>query len=345
MKPSLLAVVLFAAAASPAFSSEEDVLTNRALLALVKPLPEVADSASNPVTEEKVALGRMLFHEARLSLTRKNSCNSCHNLKTYGVDNAQFSTGDAGGKGGRNSPTVFNAALHIAQFWDGRAADVEEQAKGPVLNPVEMAMPSADYVIEVLRSIPGYAGHFARAFPDDAEPITYDNFGRAIGAFERTLLTPSRFDAFLKGDERALTREEKIGLNHFLGAGCVTCHNGPAIGGQLYQKIGLVKPWPELKDEGRSAVTGVETDKYFFKVPSLRNIAKTGPYLHDGSVSDLSQLTAMMAEHQTGRTLGAEEVAAIVAFLGTLTGEIPDELTAVPELPADGPKTPKPSKG
>jgi cytochrome c peroxidase len=325
-------------------AAEEDVLTNRALLALLKPLPEVVDSKDNPVTEEKVQLGRKLFHDTRLSLTRKNSCNSCHNLETYGVDNQQFSTGDAGGKGGRNSPSVFNAAVHISQFWDGRAKDVEEQAKGPVLNPVEMAMPDAEYVIKVLKSIPGYVDEFAKAFPADKDPISYDNFGKAVGAFERKLMTPSRIDTYLKGDESALTADELGGLNEFLGAGCATCHNGPAIGGQLYQKLGLVKPWPELKDTGRHEVTKKESDKYLFKVPSLRNTAKTGPYLHDGSIKDLKKLTAMMAEHQLGRTLDEKQVESIVTFLKTLTGELPKDLIAKPELPADGPETPKPKK-
>ena len=282
--------------------------------------------------------------ERRLRSSRNNSCNSCHNLQTYGVDNEQFSTGDAGGKGGRNSPSVFNAAVHVSQFWDGRAADVEEQAKGPVLNPVEMAMPDADAALKVLKSIPGYVEEFGKAFPGETDPITYDNFGKAIGTFERKLLTPSRFDDFLKGDEKALTHEELVGLNTFLGSGCATCHNGPGIGGQLYQKLGLVKPRPGLEDPGRIEVTKVESDKFVFKAPSLRNITKTAPYLHDGSIADLKKLTAMMAEHQLGRELNAEQVDSIMVFFEALTGEPPADLITPPELPADGPDTPKPKK-
>ena len=341
MKPNVTLFTLLFAIVSPAVA-DEDVLTNRALLALLKPLPKVVDSKDNPITDEKVKLGQRLFHDTRLSLTRKNSCNSCHNLKTYGVDNQRFSTGDSGEKGGRNSPSVFNAALHVSQFWDGRAKDVEEQAKGPVLNPVEMAMPSAEKVVEVLRSIPGYVALFEEAFPGEKDPVTYDNFAKAVGSFERKLMTPSRFDQFLEGDEDALSREEKIGLNDFLGAGCATCHNGPAIGGQLYQKLGLVKPWPELEDRGRYEVTKEEAEKYMFKVPSLRNAAKTAPYLHDGSIDNLKKLTKMMAEHQLGRELSEEQAASIVTFLNALTGELPEELVKTPELPADGPHTPKP---
>ena len=332
-------------AATPTAVAGEDIITNRALLQLFNPLPSEMASEKNPITDEKVRLGQMLFHDTRFSLTRKNSCNSCHNLQTYGVDNQQFSTGDAGGKGGRNSPTVFNAALHIAQFWDGRAADVEEQAKGPVLNPVEMAMPSADEVVKVIQSIPGYVTMFKEVFPNDPDPVSYDNFARAVGAFERKLVTPSRFDAFLNGDEEALTTPEKIGLNNFLGAGCATCHNGPALGGQLYQKLGLVNPWPELKDEGRAEVTKQEADKFMFKVPGLRNVAKTYPYLHDGSITDLKKLTSMMAEYQLGRKLDENQIDSIVTFLNVLTGDLPADLVVKPELPADGPDTPKPKGG
>ena len=344
MKHTLTTAVFLFLACAGLVHAEDDVLTNRALLALLAPLPEVIESKENPVTDEKVQLGRKLFHDTRLSLTRNNSCNSCHGLKTYGVDNQRFSTGDNGSKGGRNSPTVFNAALHVAQFWDGRAKDVEEQAKGPVLNPVEMAMPSEDYVLKVLNSIPGYVELFKKAFPGEDPPVSYDNFGKAIGAFERKLVTPSRFDKFLKGEKNALTKEELVGLNEFLGAGCATCHNGPGIGGQLYQKLGLVKPWPGLEDGGRFEVTKKEADKHIFKAPSLRNIAKTSPYLHDGSISDLKKLTSMMAEHQLGRSLSEAQVESIVTFLGALTGELPQDLIEEPELPADGPDTPKPKK-
>ena len=310
-------------------------------LMMFKPLPTEATSADNELTEAKINLGRMLYYENRLSKGEKLSCNSCHMLDKYGQDNLPFSPGHEGKVGGRSSPSTFNAAIHIAQFWDGRAPSVEEQAKGPVLNPGEMGMPSADFVVEVLKSIPGYVEAFKAAFPGEADPITYNNFGKAVGAFERKLVTPSRWDDYLKGNKEALTAEESKGFETFAKAGCVTCHNGPAVGGMMYQKLGLVKAWPELKDQGRFEATKVETDKFYFKVPSLRNITETGPYLHDGSVKTLEEMVSKMGEYQLGKALTPEETASIVAFLKSLKGEIPAEYVAKPKLPESGPNTPK----
>jgi cytochrome c peroxidase len=317
------------------------VEVNRAGLSFFQPLPEVAVAADNPVTDAKVDLGSKLFHDPRFSKSQTISCNSCHGLKNYGVDGTPNSKGFRDQRGDRNAPTVFNAALHLSQFWDGRAKDVEEQAKGPVLNPIEMAMPDADHVVRVIKSIPGYTALFAKAFPGEQDPVTYDNFGRAIGAFERKLLTPARWDEFLRGKGAALSDAEKQGFNKFVEAGCVTCHNGPAVGGALYQKLGLLKSWPGLKDDGRAKATKNEADKGFFKVPSLRNITQTGPYLHDGSVADLPTMVQMMAEHQLGRTLSNADVKSIVTFLEALTGKLPAKLIAEPELPKSGPNTPK----
>ena len=310
-------------------------------LMMFKPLPTEAPSADNELTEAKINLGRMLYYENRLSKGEKLSCNSCHMLDKYGQDNLPFSPGHEGKVGGRSSPTTFNAAIHIAQFWDGRAPSVEEQAKGPVLNPGEMGMPSADFVVEVLKSIPGYVEAFKAAFPGEADPITYNNFGKAVGAFERKLVTPSRWDDYLKGNKEALTAEESKGFETFAKAGCVTCHNGPAVGGMMYQKLGLVKAWPELKDQGRFEATKVATDKFYFKVPSLRNITETGPYLHDGSVKTLEEMVSKMGEYQLGKSLTSEETASIVTFLKSLKGEIPADYIAKPKLPESGPNTPK----
>lgn len=304
-------------------------------------LPAEAVSEKNPVTEEKVKLGRMLYYDERFSLSQTISCNTCHQLDRYGVDNEPTSPGHKGQRGDRNSPTSYNAAFHVAQFWDGRAADVEEQAKGPVLNPVEMAMPSEAYVLRVIESIPGYTPLFQAAFPGEAKPINYDNFAKAVGAFERRLVTKDRFDAFQNGDASALTPAEQKGLATFMEVGCTTCHMGATLGGQMYQKLGLVKPYPTT-DKGRAAVTKNAADEHFFKVPSLRNVAMTGPYFHDGKVATLDQAVRIMAEHQLGRTLTDEQAASIVAFLGALTGEIPKAYVARPELPASGPTTPKP---
>lgn len=305
------------------------------------PLPAEVPAKDNELTEARINLGRMLYYEDRISKGQKLSCNSCHKLDAYGQDNLPFSPGHDGTLGGRSSPPTYNAALHIAQFWDGRAPTVEEQAKGPVLNPVEMGMPDADFVVKVLKSMPGYVEAFKAAFPGEEDPVNYDNFGKAIGAFERKLLTPSRWDDFLRGQETALDEEEKKGFEAFAKAGCVTCHNGAGVGGHMYQKLGLVKAWPDLKDEGRAAETKQESDKFLFKVPSLRNITETGPYLHDGSVKELETIVKMMAEHQLGKTISDEETASIVTFLKALKGKIPHDYIAKPELPEATPDTPK----
>jgi cytochrome c peroxidase len=308
---------------------------------LYSPLPASAPNPENPSTDAKVDLGRMLYYDARLSKNHDISCNSCHQLDAFGVDGEPTSPGHRGQRGGRNSPTVYNAALHVAQFWDGREPDVEAQAKGPVLNPIEMAAPSQEHVVGVLKSIPGYEPAFAAAFPDSEEPITYDNMARAIGAFERNLMTPGRFDRFLAGESNALDEQELRGLATFLDVGCNTCHTGPAIGGQLYRKLGFIFAY-ETQDPGLEGLTGLAADRHRFKVPSLRNIAMTGPYFHDGSLTSLEEVVKIMAYHQAGQELDDAQIADVVAFLGSLTGEIDAAYVAAPELPASGPDTPAP---
>lgn len=308
----------------------------RAIFGTLPALPE-QDATSESLT----TLGSWLFFDPRLSKNHDVSCNSCHDLAAWGQDNQANSPGHRGQRGGRSSPTVYNAAIHISQFWDGRAKDVEEQAKGPVLNPIEMAMPNEASVIRVLRSIPGYEKAFAAAFPEEADPITYDNMAGAIGAFERRLLTPSRFDDFLAGDLDAMSSEEVVGLETFINTGCVTCHMGPAVGGGMYQKLGLVKAYP-TNDQGRFFVTGREADRFVFKVPSLRNITKTAPYFHDGSLATLDETIRTMAEFQLGRDLNDDQVASITAFLGSLKGRVDQAYTKVPKLPKSGPGTPTP---
>jgi len=305
--------------------------------------PIQSPKAPQGVEAARVKLGQMLFHEKRISKNHDISCNSCHTLSTFGVDREPTSLGHKGVRGGRNSPTVFNAYAHLAQFWDGRAADVEEQAKGPVLNPVEMAMPSAEAVMETLKSMPEYVSAFKAAFPEAKEPMTYDHFGQAVGAFERQLATPGRFDQFLSGQEAALTEEERAGLDAFMEAGCTACHSGALLGGHMYQKLGLVKPWPNQKDQGRFEVTKAESDRMMFKVPSLRNIAETGPYFHDGQTKSLEEAVTLMARHQLGRELKEAQVKSIVTFLKALTAQPKAELLAVPSLPKSTDKTPKPN--
>lgn len=339
MKPApLLSVLAFSLSLCIA---QSEVPVNRAILGMFQPLPENADNPENPPSDAKIDLGRMLYYDTRLSQDRSVSCNTCHDLAKYGVDNAPVSTGIGGQKGGRSAPTVYNAALHIAQFWDGRAPDVEAQAIGPVTNPIEMGMPDEAYVLRVLNSIPGYVELFQKAFPEEDEPLTYVNVGKAIGAFERRLLTPAPWDAFLRGDDSALTDAQKEGLNLFVTKGCITCHQGSGVGGHMFQKLGLVKEWP-TEDKGLGELEGKEAMTGFFKVPSLRNITETGPYLHDGSVESLEEMVKLMAEHQQGQILTDEETGKIVEFLKSLTGEIPWDYIAEPELPADGPDTPKP---
>ncbi|MBX3200659.1 MAG: cytochrome-c peroxidase [Labilithrix sp.] len=313
---------------------------DRALLNAFAVLPEKMTPPGGTLSDDAVALGKQLYFDTRLSKNQEISCNTCHGLDTYGVDNKPTSPGHKGALGARNSPTVYNAALHGSQFWDGRAKDVEEQALGPILNPVEMAMKDEAAVLAVVRSMPEYVAAFKKAFPADKEPVTYANLGKAIGAFERTLVTPSRWDKYVAGDDEALTNEERAGLAKFLDVGCNTCHAGSVVGGRDFKKLGQAKAWPtEVKDNGRFDVTKSDEDKHFFKVPSLRNVEKTAPYFHDGSVQTLDEAVKLMATHQLGKDLSNEDVASIVTFLKSLTGELPK--IDKPELPKSTAKTPK----
>lgn len=306
------------------------------------PLPKEFASATDPITEEKITLGRMLYFEKRLSKNHDISCASCHGLDTYGVDRKPFSDGHKGQKGGRNAPSTYLAAGHFVQFWDGRSPHVEHQATGPVTNPVEMSMKDEQQVAKVLRSIPEYVAAFKAAFPKEKEPVSLKNAGRAIGAFERRLVTPSRFDRFVAGDRSAISADEAHGFLTFVSVGCTACHNGTLLGGSSYQKTGAVKPWPNQKDQGRFEITQVESDRMMFKVPSLRNVAETAPYFHDASADTLEQAISRMAEHQLGKQLTAAELAQIKSFLVALTGEIPADYVKEPQLPASTDKTPKP---
>lgn len=336
----LVAGVAVASACGRKPAAETADKVDRAKLAMLAPLPDVAPPP--PGGDALIDLGRMLYYERRLSLSQQISCSSCHDLEKYGVDGQPTSDGHKGQTGTRNAPTVYNAAGHLAQFWDGRAPDIEAQAKGPVLNPTEMAMPSAHAVVAVLESMPQYVEAFKKAFPNDPKPITYDNMANAIGAFERKLTTPGRWDAFLRGDESALTADERRGLQLFVDTGCSACHRGPLVGGESFQRLGIAKPYPRADDPGRFNVTKQEADRAVFKVPSLRNIEKTGPYFHDGRVASLEQAVREMAEYQLGSTLSAEETGRIVAFLRVLTGKLPADYIKEPPLPPSTAKTPKP---
>lgn len=339
---SALLIALVLVCVTYLVSASGKVQVNKDALQMFAPLPAVMSSADNPITDVKVKLGRMLYYDARLSANQKISCNTCHPLDAYGAESKSVSTGFKHQQGKRNAPTVYNAAGHFVQFWDGRAPTVEEQAKGPVTNPIEMAMPSNSATVDVIKSMPEYVALFQAAFPGEKDPVNYNNMALAIGAFERGLVTPSRWDAFLKGDQSALTDEQKKGFNTFAATGCQWCHSGAYIGGASYQKLGVVKPWPKQDDQGVYQLTKDETDRMVFKVPSLRNIKKTGPYFHDGSVGTLDQAIRNMAAHQRGVTLTDAQVKSIEAWMGSLTGQIPLDYIKAPELPKSTAQTPQP---
>jgi cytochrome c peroxidase len=316
--------------------------------ALFEVVPAVApELADNPLTDEKVELGKMLYFEPRLSSSWLISCNTCHNLSLGGIDLMETSIGHGWQKGPRNAPTVLNAVFNVAQFWDGRAADLEEQAKGPVQASVEMAS-DPDRAVATLRSIPEYRELFAKAFPGEGEPVTFDNMARAIEAFEATLVTPgSPFDRWLAGDDSAMTELQVTGLENFISKGCTGCHNGVNFGGQGYFPFGVVQaPSDEIRpvgDMGRFSVTNTEADQYVFKSPSLRNIELTAPYFHSGKVWSLQEAVRIMGSAQLGATLTPDEVTSITAFLEALTGRQPQ--VEYPLLPSHTEETPLPDVG
>jgi cytochrome c peroxidase len=287
----------------------------------------------------KVELGKKLWFEPRLSMSGIISCNTCHNLSMGGTDNLKTSIGHGWKAGPVNSPTVFNSSLAIAQFWDGRAADLKEQAGGPIQADVEMNMPHT-LAVGILQSIPGYVDEFKRVYGKDK--IDIDMITDSIAEFEKTLVTPnSRFDKWLAGDDKALTGKELAGYTLFKESGCVACHNGPAAGGTSFQRMGVVEPYKSSSPaEGRSAVTGVDADRFNFKVPTLRNVELTYPYFHDGEARTLEEAVDIMGRLQLGRTYSADEIGSIVAFLKTLTGELPQ--IAMPILPPSSNETPRP---
>jgi cytochrome c peroxidase len=301
------------------------------------------DNPENPVTPIKVELGEMLYHDPRLSKSGMISCNTCHNIATFGMSNLPLDIGHQWRLGLVNSGTVFNAAFYDAQFWDGRAKDLEEQAKGPILAREEMAMPSEQAAVDRIKSIPEYVRLFQVAFPDEKEPLTFNNIANAIAAFERTLITPGRWDDFLLGDKTALNNEEKKGLKMFVGVGCVTCHNGIELGGS-FEKMGVKKPYKSTSpSKGRYDVTKNPEDINVFKMTTLRNIEMTYPYFHDGQIWYLDEAVRIMADIQLGKTLKDDEVKKITAFLKSLTGEIPEHALSLPVLPPSTRDTPKPS--
>ncbi|MBA4141548.1 MAG: cytochrome-c peroxidase [Nitrosospira sp.] len=295
--------------------------------------------AAKPKNEKMVKLGKMLFFDPRLSKSGFISCNSCHNLSLGGTDNLPTSIGHNWFQGPINAPTVLNSSLNLAQFWDGRAKDLKEQAGGPIANPGEMAF-THELTVDVLRSIPEYRARFKELF--GADKINIDMVTDAIAAFEETLVTPdSRFDKWLKGDKSALTQAELEGYKLFKESGCTSCHNGPAVGGASFQKFGVHEPYKTAsKAEGRFGVTGKDADRFMFKVPTLRNVELTYPYFHDGAAWTLEEAVEIMGRLQLGRKFSKDENAKIVAFLKTLTGKQPE--LKLPILPPSNNETPRP---
>ena len=308
-------------------------------------LPDVAPApADNPTTAAKDELGKMIYMHPRFSSTGTVACNSCHNVMVGGDDSRTTSMGAHGKTGGRNAATVWNSAFHSVQFWDGRAPLLEDQAKGPVANPVEMGMKDVETAMERVKKIPGYKAYFDRAFGEDS--MTVENAAKAVAAFERTLITPnSAYDKYVKGDKQAMTEQQIRGMDTFASSGCTSCHSGAAFNGpQMKLGQGFFTKFPTFidseyvaqyklaDDKGRQEVTGDSADANMFRTPTLRNITDTAPYFHNGAVNDLAEAVRVMAKTQLKKDLSDTEVADIVAFLGALTGEYPEII--MPRLPA-----------
>jgi cytochrome c peroxidase len=305
-----------------------------------KPLPKDAATKDRPVDKHRVALGKMLFFDPRISLDGTTSCLRCHQPSLYGTDALPKSRGVQNQLAARNAPTILNAAIQVSIHWDGVFENVEQQARTALIGP-GFGNPDHAAAMARLKAIPGYPALFQNAFPDQSDPVTEDNWGKAIGAYERTLLTPSRFDDFLSGKDDALSARERRGLRRFLDVGCADCHDGAGVGGGQYQKFGVAEDyWKKTLsseiDQGRFKVTRKDSDLYVFKVPTLRNVAMTPPYFHDGSVSTLASAIKVMSSVQLGTDIDDETTVDIAAFLGCLTGDIPEAFLKPPMLPPAG---------
>lgn len=337
-------IALAAIIATPAAATDQELRAKAAAVGLQALPYGFQHPQDNAMTRDKIELGKMLFFDPRLSASGVISCNTCHNLGTGGDDNLPTSIGHGWQRGPRNSPTVFNAVFNKAQFWDGRAEDLKAQAKGPVQAGVEMANQPAQ-VVMTLNSMPDYVAQFGRAFPGEADPVTFDNMARAIEAFEVTLATPAApFDQFMEGNAAALTDVQKEGLALFIQNGCTACHSGVNVGGQNYFPFGLIKrPGADIlppQDKGRFQVTHSASDEYVFRAAPLRNVALTAPYFHSGQVWDLKQAVAIMGTAQLGAAIDDDDATKIVAFLESLTGELPR--VDYPLLPRETADTPRP---
>lgn len=316
-----------------------------ALAAEWQALPDKAPQpADNPSTPAKIELGKMLYFDPRLSSTGVVSCFSCHSVMEGGDDHRPESIGVHGLKGGRNAPTVWNAAFHSVQFWDGRAATLEDQAKGPIANPVEMGMSNVGIAIDRIKSITGYQPYFDSAF-GPGNNITVDNVAKAIAAYERTLITPdSAYDRYIKGKTHALSSQQQRGMQTFAAVGCTSCHSGPVFDGPalpvgtgfymkfpMYTDNAYVKKYQLTADSGRFNVTRKAADMHMWRVPTLRNLVYTAPYMHNGSVKSLDEAVRVMGATQLNKRLTDQQVQDITEFLVSLSGPFPDQV--MPHLP------------
>src|SRR5215468_586404 len=330
-------VALLAGLPAVASAADKDLLEQAQ--GVFRPLPRDMATPQYPLTKERVSLGRMLFFDTRFSIDGNLGCVTCHLPALYGTDGRPRSIGVKSRPHPRHAPTVLNAPLQFVIHWRGDRVDAEDQVAQSVLSPITSGQPDEKALLARVNSIPGYAPLFKEAFPADPQPLSRRNMALAIGAFERTLVTPSRFDDYLKGKVEALSARERAGLAKFIEVGCIACHNGPGVGGGMYQKFGVLEDYWKVTgsdpiDKGRAEVTKNDADLYMFKVPSMRNVAMTPPYFHDGTVATLPEAVKVMAQVQLGATFEDKDVADIVTFLASLTGPLPPDFATAPVLPA-----------
>ena len=336
---AVLVTSLLVATVSSTLYAEDDAALLKRAQALFKPLPPTMETSQSPTIPARAVLGGMLFFDPRWTLEGNVSCATCHQPALYGTDALAKSIGVQHRTHPRNAPTVLNAGLNFVQHWWGDRKDLEDQVEQALIGAFSSGHRDPAVAIGRIEAIDGYAELFRRAYPDEAKPITSANIGKAIAAYERTLLSPSPFDAYLRGDTHALSRIARSGLERFIDRGCVSCHNGVGIGGQSFRKFGVMEEYWQATgsteiDKGRFGYTKDPADLYVFKVPSLRNVAKTPPYFHDGSVARLDDAVKVMGRVQLGITLPDAEVAEIVAFLDALTGSLPATFAAPSTIPS-----------
>jgi len=337
-----LTVTIALVACPPAMAAPDDVELLKQAQQLFAPLPKDLATPDFPTTKERVTLGRSLFFDTRFSIDGTVGCATCHQPALYGTDGRPRSIGVKGRPHPRHAPTVLNAALQFIIHWRGDRTNAEDQVAQSLLSPITSGQPDDQAVLARVNGIPGYPPMFKAAFPHDPEPVSRKNMALAIGAFERTLVTPSRFDDYLKGDVGTLSAKEQSGLSKFVSVGCIACHNGPGVGGGMYQKFGVMEDYWNVThsdpiDKGRADVTNKNEDLYMFKVPTLRNVEMTPPYFHDGSVATLSEAVKVMARLQLGAKLDEGDVEDIVSFLRSLTGPLPADFATAPVLPPGAP--------